>query len=53
MIISQSTTKSLSGPRCTRLRWFTGLKIKFISKENMGLAIYSICKSVLDSLILK
>lgn len=30
-----------------------GLKIKFISKENMGLAIYSICKSVLDSLILK
>ena len=24
MIISQSTTKSLSGPRCTRLRWFTG-----------------------------
>lgn len=29
------------------------LKIKFISKENMGLGIYSICKSVLDSMILK
>lgn len=30
-----------------------GLKIKFVSKENMWLAIYSICKSVLDSMILK
>lgn len=30
-----------------------GLKIKFLSKENMWLAIYSICKGVLDSMILK
>ena len=30
-----------------------GLKIKFIDKANMGLAIYSICKSVLDSYVLK
>lgn len=30
-----------------------GLKIKFISKKNMGIAIYSICKSVLDNEILK
>lgn len=30
-----------------------GLKIKFLPKENMGLAIYSICKAVLDSKILK
>lgn len=29
------------------------LKIKFVPKENMGLTIYSICKSVLDSKILK
>lgn len=30
-----------------------GLKIKFLRKEDMGLTIFSICKSVLDSLILK
>lgn len=30
-----------------------GLKIKFIHKDNMGLEIYTICKAVLDSLILK
>ena len=30
-----------------------GLKIKFIPKEHMGLEIYSICKSVLDTKILK
>lgn len=30
-----------------------GLNIEFISKETMGLEIYSICKAVLDSLILK
>ena len=30
-----------------------GLKIKFIDKANMGLVIYSICKAVLDSYILK
>jgi ERCC4-type nuclease len=30
-----------------------GLRIKFINKENMGLTIYSICKAVLDSKILK
>lgn len=29
------------------------LKIKFVSKENMGLTIYTICKSVLDSKIIK
>lgn len=29
------------------------LKIKFLDKSNMGLAIYTICKSVLDSMILK
>ena len=29
------------------------LKIKFIPKDKMGLAIYTICKSVLDSKILK
>ena len=52
MIISQTITKSLFGPRCT-FEVVYGLKIKFISKENMGLAIYSICKSVMDSLILK
>lgn len=30
-----------------------GLKIKFVTKESAGLAIYSICKSVLDSLVIK
>lgn len=30
-----------------------GLKIKFFDKENMWLGIYSICKAVLDSQILK
>jgi ERCC4-type nuclease len=30
-----------------------GLRIKFLPKEAMGLAIYSICKAVLDSKILK
>lgn len=30
-----------------------GLKIKFLAKENMGLGIYSICKAVLDSYILR
>ena len=30
-----------------------GLNIKFIDKSHMGLEIYSICKAVLDSLILK
>lgn len=30
-----------------------GLKIKFINKDNMGVMIYSICKAVLDSKILK
>lgn len=30
-----------------------GLKIKYLDKANMGLAIYSICKAVLDSIILK
>lgn len=30
-----------------------GLKIKFFDKENMGLAIYSIAKSVMDTKILK
>lgn len=29
------------------------LKILFVSRERMGLVIYSICKSVLDSLIIK
>lgn len=29
------------------------LKIHFIDKENMGLAIYTICKNVLDSKIIK
>jgi len=29
------------------------LKIKFVSKESMGLEIYTICKSVLDSVILQ
>lgn len=30
-----------------------GIKIKFIDKADMGLMIYSICKAVLDSYILK
>ncbi len=30
-----------------------GLKIVFVSKANMGLTIYSICKSVLDNEIIK
>lgn len=30
-----------------------GVKIKFLPREDMGLAIYSICKSVLDSTIIK
>lgn len=30
-----------------------GLKIKFLDKRNMGYAIYSICKSVLDNEILR
>lgn len=30
-----------------------GLKIQFLDKANMGLAIYSICKAVLDRYILK
>lgn len=29
------------------------LKIKFVSKENMGLTIFSICKSVLDASVLR
>lgn len=30
-----------------------GLKIKFLDKENMWMSIYSICKGILDSMILK
>ena len=30
-----------------------GLKVKFLPREDMGLAIYSICKAVLDSKIKK
>lgn len=30
-----------------------GLKVQFLAKDNMGIGIYSICKAVLDSYILR
>lgn len=36
-----------------RLEIDYGLRVKFISKENMALEIYTICKMILDSEVLK